>query len=312
MKNRLKVLYHSSPFWYSILHGPKYFYDIVIAKLIPDKKYIVSQYKKKLGIIPNIDNPNTFTEKIQWLKLNDRNPIYTLCADKIRVREYVKGKIGSKYIIPCLYELSSPQEIPFLKLPSQYVIKTNHSSGTNIIVDKNDMYINGHTEKLDYEKIRFTLKKWLETSFYYVNREWEYKDIVPKILIEKFLQQEGNKSINDYKIHCFNGEPKFIQTISDRQTFVKEDWFNLDWSPLDLYYFSPNKKFPTKPKEFDELLTIAKKLSEDFNYVRVDLYLVNGDVYFGELTFRPYGGYMEFRPIEKEWDIKIGNLLFLK
>jgi hypothetical protein len=182
------------------------------------------------------------------------------------------------------------------------IVKTTHDSGgTFIIHDKN---------KVDFKKVQkfFTLR--LNINYYYLHREWEYKNIKPRIIVEKLFNDEiGSEKLNDYKIHCFHGKPKFIQTIFDRGAETKEDWFDIDWNPLDVYYFSPIKKKVHKPKLANELLSVSEILSQDFPYVRVDLYIVENKIFFGELTFRPFGGFMSFVP--KSFDIQLGNYLNL-
>jgi hypothetical protein len=150
----------------------------------------------------------------------------------------------------------------------------------------------------------------MDFNYYYPSREWEYKKIKPCIIVEKLLQDESkNDILNDYKIHCFNGKPLYIQTIFDRNTEVKEDWYDINWNLLDVYYFSPIKKHIPKPKVLNELLKLSAILSKDFSYVRVDLYISQNKIYFGELTFHPYGGFMKFRP--QEFDKILGDQLIL-
>lgn len=276
--------------------------------IFSDKKIIKSQYRNLHGFEPNIDNPKRFTEKIQWLKLYNSNPLLTLCADKYRNRVFVKDRIGPDYLIPLIYSTDDPDCIPFKELPTEYIIKTNHASGYNIIVKNGKVFRSNEVVNFNKKKILRILKNWLRINFFYVNQEREYKDIRPMILIEELMQDEsGNQVLNDYKIHCFDGIPIYIQTIFDRMGEVKENWFDCEWNALDLYYFSPVKKQLEKPSNLKSLLDIAKKLSQGFNYVRVDLYSVKNKIYFGELTFHPYSGLMKFTP--DEWDFKLGELI---
>lgn len=304
MKKRLKNYYYNSKFGYYLLHFPKKMRDSIRSlrnNRLTDEKHIQMKYQEFLCKKADLTNPKLFTEKIQWLKLNDRNDLYTQCADKYLVRNYIEEKIGSKYLIPLVFTTENYKDINQDNLPDYPVIvKTTHDSGgTFIIQDK---------KTFDFKKLRRELAQRLKNNFYYLNREWEYKNIKPRIIVEKLLKDDsGNKQLNDYKIYCFHGKPMFVQTIFDRGIETKEDWYDTDWNLLDVYYFSPIKKHIEKPKLLNELLSVAEKLSQDFPYVRVDLYSANNQVYFGELTFRPYGGFMKFIP--ESFDLELGNYL---
>lgn len=280
------------------------------SRIMSDRAFIKSQYRRVFGVNPNLKNPDSFTEKMQWLKLYDKNPLYPICADKYKVRDFVKERIGEDFLIPLLYATDQPKNIPFDKLPAEYIIKTNHTSGYNMMYKNGKISFFGKDYKFDKTQIITILDQWLDKNVFYQNREWEYKDIPPKILIEELLHDESNNELlNDYKIHCFNGKPCYIQTIFDRNEGVKENWFDTDWKPVDLYYFSANKKQIEKPGNLSELLNVAEKLAKGFNYVRVDLYSINKKILFGELTFHPYSGLMKFQP--QEWDTVLGKLLTL-
>nr|WP_319512548.1 ATP-grasp fold amidoligase family protein [uncultured Draconibacterium sp.] len=307
---KIKSLENKSTFYTKVFFIPRTLLSLYKSKIMSDRAYIISQYRKVFGINPNLKNPDSFTEKMQWLKLYDKNPLYPICADKYKVRDFVKERIGEDFLIPLLYATDQPKNIPFEKLPAEYIIKTNHTSGYNMIYNNGKISFFGKDYKFDKTQIISTLSRWLNKNVFYQNREWEYKDIPPKILIEELLHDESNNDLlNDYKIHCFNGKPCYIQTIFDRNEGVKENWFDTDWKPVDLYYFSANKKQIEKPGNLSELLNVAEKLAKDFNYVRVDLYSINKKILFGELTFHPYSGLMKFQP--QEWDKKLGDLLKL-
>jgi len=307
MTSKLKNYYYNSTFGYYLLYIPQKIwnkYRIIRDTKLSDKELIQIKYKEFLSKNVNLENPKLFTEKIQWLKLNDRRDLYTLCADKYLVRKYVEEKIDSKYLIPLVFMTENYKDINQNELPDYpTIVKTTHDSGGTFIIQDKKTY--------DFKKLRSELAQRLKNNFYYLNREWEYKNIKPKIIVEKLLKDDsGNKQLNDYKIYCFHGKPMFIQTIFDRGVETKEDWYDTDWNLLDVYYFSPIKKNVEKPKVLEELLSVAEKLSQDFPYVRVDLYVANNQVYFGELTFRPYGGFMKFVP--ESFDLELGNYLNLK
>tara|TARA_B100001057_G_C22867481_1_gene957219 strand:+ start:4226 stop:5149 length:924 start_codon:yes stop_codon:yes gene_type:complete len=290
---------------------PFQFLKFVLTNLIwSDRIFLSIKFYKKVGVKLNLKNPKDFTSKIQWLKLNDKNPMYTICSDKFLVRKYVEEKIGKKYLIPLITSASNIDMINFNKLPNEYIMKCNHGSGMNIIVKNGKMNKFDQWENFDVLKLKETLKSWMKKNFYYINREWEYKNISPKVVIEELIYDETeNDGLNDYKIHCFHGKPFYIQTIFDRIDCIKENWFDTDWNLIDLYYASSIQADVKRPKNLDKMLKVAEKLSSEFSYVRVDLYTTPNRIYFGELTFRPYGGFMNFVP--KKWDNILGNLLHL-
>jgi hypothetical protein len=307
MNEKLKYFYHNSKVGFYLLSIPKKIRDFIILtrnNRLTDEEHIQMNYKRFFGKKADLVNPKLFTEKIQWLKLNDRNDLHTQCADKYLVRNYIEEKIGSKYLIPLVFMTEDENYINQDKLPNYpVIIKTTHDSGgTFIIKDKNNF---------DFKELQKELATRMKRNFYYLNREWEYKNIKPRIIVEKVLKDDsGNEQLNDYKIYCFHGKPMFMQTIFDRGIETKEDWYDTDWNLLDVHYFSPNKKNLDKPELLSELLRISKMLSKDFPYVRVDLYISNNQIYFGELTFRPYGGYMKFVP--ESFDLELGNYLSLE
>jgi hypothetical protein len=306
MKEKFRNYYNQSKFGHFLLYLPKKISEFIYSKKtnkLSDEDFIQMKYVQKFGKKADLKNPLLFTEKIQWLKLNDKNDLYTKCADKYSVREYVKEKIGSQYLIPLVFKTENYKDINEDKLPNYpVIIKTTHDSGGTFIIQ--------NKKEFDFKILQNKLKKLLSKNFYYLNREWEYKNIKPRIVVEKFLEDDSkNKQLNDYKIYCFHGKPMFIQTIFDRGIETKEDWHDTNWNPLDSYYFTSNKKYLKKPILLNEMLNIAEVLSQDFPYVRVDLYISNSQIYFGELTFRPYGGFMKFIP--ESFDLKLGDYLNL-
>lgn len=266
------------------------------------EKYILKkQFKWATGYKLNLDNPKSFNEKIQWLKLNYKNPLLTKCADKYAVREYVKEKIGEEYLIPLLGVWDSPDDIDFDALPNQFVLKVNWGSGQNIIVkDKS---------KLNIEEAKEKLRKWVkkESNHYYDFLEWAYKDIQPKITCEKYIEQMDGKLI-DYKFFCNWGEPKFLFLGIDRYIDTKFNFYDLDWNllPVKNHYKVSTTPIP-KPKNYDKMLELSKKLSADFPFVRVDLFEIDEKIYFGELTFYHFNGTEPFEPVK--WDYKFGDMI---
>jgi len=280
------------------------FWLLRMVKAIPDKIIVKWQYKLKLGRRPNLMNPIRYTEKIQCYKLYYRNDFLTLCADKYRVREYLKSKGYEHILVPLIGVYDKVEEIPFCELPNMFVIKTTHGSGTNIFCrDK---------ESFDFIKAKYLLKKWLKRDYFAAGREWAYKNIIPRIIIEKLLIPENEESSfpHDYKFLCFNGEVKYIVVDKDRFKSHKRNIYTPEWGFLDISTDHPNcgDTIP-KPDNLDEMKAIATTLSQGFPHVRVDLYSVNKAVYFGEMTFYPLTGYVQFEP--DEFDKELGAVFCL-
>lgn len=270
-----------------------------------DEKFLKEKYKIVFGYELNLDNPQTFNEKLQWLKLYDRNPLYTVMVDKYKAKEYVANIIGKDYIIPTIGVWKNFDEIDFNKLPNQFVLKTTHDSG-GIVICKNK---NAFNKQLAQEKLNKSLKR----NFYYIWREWPYKNVIPQIIAEKYMEDNKTKELRDYKFFCFNGEPKLLFVASDRQNSQEEtkfDFYDMDFNHLPFTNGHPNsKQFIEKPQSFELMKQLAKKLSKKIPHVRVDFYEINGRVYFGELTFSHWSGFVPFNP--KIWDKKIGDFLVL-
>lgn len=286
-------------------------FDAVYAKRfegLTDKeiKYCLQElFQRFAGYKLNLDNPQTFNEKLQWLKLYHHrhpNPLMTKCADKVGVRDYIAEKIGAEYLVPCLGVWDNPDDIDFDKLPDRFVLKVNWGSGQNIIVkDKS---------KLDIANAREKLRQWMkpESNHYFAFFEWCYKDIKPKIIAEKFL--DFGTDLLDYKIMCYNGQPKNLFVCSERFSGLKVTFFDLNWKRLPFTRLYPASLVKIeKPQFFDKMLEISKILAKDFPFVRVDFFCVNNKLYVGELTFFPGAGHEKFEP--NEWDKKLGDLLVL-
>ena len=258
---------------------------------------IKKQYKDRIGHALDLDNPKRFTEKIQWRKLNDNNPLYSTLADKYAVREWVKEKIGEEYLIPLLGVWDRAEEIDFDKLPDSFVLKTNNASSSNIIVrDKKKI-----NKQLIIEQMNF----WLDYPFWAVLGEFHYKDIPPKIIAEKFMQCEETDDIPDYKFFCFHGKPYCCQVDLNRYHGHKRIVYDLDWNPQN--WIIKNRKADMysgsleKPSQFDKMVSLAEKLCEGLSFVRVDLYLIQNNIYFGEMTFTPAAGQAPIIPDEYDY-----------
>ncbi len=270
-----------------------------LSKLVPDKIYLEHRYKRLMGKKLNLNPPVTYNEKLNWMKLYDRNPMYTKLADKYAVREYVKEKIGEDYLIPLLGVWDKADDIDFDKLPDQFVLKCTHDSESAVICkDK---------KHLDIEEVKKKLDRALKVNFYYYNREWVYKNISPRIVAEEYVEDEKDKELRDYKIFCFDGVPKAMFIATDRGIHkTKFDFFDMDFNHLDFTQHYPNSDVPVhKPEHFEEMKVLAHKLAEGLSQVRVDFYEANGKIYFGEMTFFHHGGTTPFEP--EKWDYTFGE-----
>ncbi|KAA2398114.1 MULTISPECIES: ATP-grasp fold amidoligase family protein [Bacillus] len=260
-----------------------------LLKWVPDKLYLKLLFRARMGRKLNIKEPRTYNEKLQWLKLYDRNPLYEKLVDKYEVREYIASKIGEKYLIPLLGQYDNFEEIDFDKLPDQFVMKCTHDSGGLVICkDKS---------KLDIEAAREKINKSLKRNYYYHSREWPYKNVKPKIIIEKYMVDESGFELKDYKFFCFNGDPKSLFIATDRGIDTRFDFFDMKFNhfPFWQHYKNSNKKI-NRPAGFEEMVKLSEILSEGIPHVRVDFYDINGEIYFGELTFYHFSGMERFYP----------------
>ena len=270
-----------------------------------DKRYVKIGYRIRTKKKLNLENPKTFNEKLQWLKLYDRKPEYTAMVDKYEVKKYVAEKIGEEYIIPTLGVYDSFDDIDFDALPNEFVLKCTHDSGGLIICrDKSTLNIKAARKKI---------KSCLKHNFFYTNREWPYKDVKPRIIAEKLMVDESGYELKDYKIFCFDGEAKAMFIASDRNVSGEEtkfDFYDMEFNHLPFTNGHPNATREIKrPASLDEMKRLAGELSKGIPQLRVDFYDINGKVYFGELTFFHWSGMTPFNP--PEWDKTFGDWIKL-
>lgn len=280
--------------------NPDYRFKILAAKGkyddMPDDKYLKKLYKATFNKELNLDNPQTFNEKLQWLKLYYHRPDYTMMADKFAVRPYIAEKIGEEHLVPLLGVWDTPEEINFDALPEQFVLKCNHNSGLGMCICKDK-------SKLDIQKTVNELKKGLAEDYSLASREWQYRDIPRKIICEKYMKDEKQTEktgIINYKVNCFNGEPKYIYVSAnvegkknDRLSLLTPDWEN---APFSHGRYLPFDEIPEKPVNYEKMLEYSKILSENIPYVRVDFYEIGGQLYFSELTFTIASGFTRYKP----------------
>lgn len=273
---------------------------------MPDEEYLKRLFKARVGYPLNLDNPQTFNEKLQWLKLHDRNPRYTELVDKYEVRRHIAATIGQEHLIELV---GGPwdrfDDIDFDELPQRFVLKCTHDSGGLVICkDKS---------KLDKDAARKKIEKSLRRNYYLLGREWPYKNVKHRIIAEAYMEDtEGKDDLTDYKIYCFNGEVKVVMIATDRFTGNKThfNYVDRDFNWLDMEWGHPrSEKAPEKPALFEALVATAQTLSAGIPHVRVDLYVVEGKIYFGEMTFFDGSGLQAIEPYA--WDLKMGSWIEL-
>ncbi len=287
----------SIKFFYRILNKVGFF------NLLDDKTHVCLKYRLSMGHPLNLKNPQTFTEKLNWLKLYDHNPIYPKIVDKWEVMDFVKERIGEEYCVKKYGIWNSFDEIDFDALPNRFVLKCTHDSGGVVICKDKASF--------DKDSARKKLETSLKRNYYLLSREWPYKSIKPRILAEEYLEDSKSHSLPDYKFFCFDGEVKFLFVATGRsEGKTCFDFFDTEYNHLPVRQHYPNAEVPPeKPECYDEMLELSKKLSKGFKHVRVDLFQVNGKIYFGELTLTHFAGYHPFEPTE--YDEIFGRYLHL-
>lgn len=279
---------------------------------LPDKTYLQLLYRFKMGHRLDLNHPKTFTEKIQWLKLYNRRPEYTLMVDKYAVKKYVADIIGEKYIIPTLGVWNKPEDIDWDALPNEFVLKTTHGGGSGGVVICKDK------KTFDRNKAILTLRDSMDSDIYRSLREWPYKDVKRRVLAEKYMVPKDMVNnpiydLSDYKFFCFNGEPKYCQVIRNRHSKESIDFYDMNWRHQEFVGLNPiasNGINPVpRPLLLDEMICICHKLSENMKFVRIDMYVIDNRIYFGEITFYPASGIGLFNP--DKWNTELGNLINL-
>lgn len=260
---------------------------------LPDRMYLKVLYYATMHKKLELTSPQTFNEKLQWLKLYDHNPEYTKMVDKYEAKKYAADRLGKQHIIPTLGVYDRFEDIDFDALPDRFVLKCTHDSGGLVIVkDK-------HT--FDRAAAKVKIKRSLNSNYYYTGREWPYKNVKPRIIAEQYMEDfDGSGDLTDYKIHCYSGEPKAIQVISNRYGpgEMRNDYFDLNWVNYGLqrgHYTNSNMEVK-KPAQMNEILALSRILSANIPFLRVDFYVINNKVYFGEMTFFPASGFRKFTP----------------
>ncbi len=302
IRKKLKKCFPSLYEWYLHVQRRQCIALIEKRKRLSENEYeheIAKQYKKRIGHELNWNRFESYTEKMQWAKLYDRDPRKSELTDKYQVRDWVAKTIGQEYLIGLLGVWDRFEEIDFKKLPDRFVLKTNHGSGTNVIVkDK---------QSLNLKQTKRKFKDWLDTDFGYKSLERHYSAISPKIIAEEYIESDSGE-LQDYKFLCFDGEPYFCWVDMGRYSNHTRNVYNLEWElqPWNQEAYAHYEKPIDKPQKFDKMIEIARQLAKGFSHVRVDLYNVNGTIYFGEMTFTNGGGFDRILPIE--YDKMLGDL----
>lgn len=266
-----------------------------------DKYYLSVLWRMIMGYDLNWHDPHTFNEKLQYLKLNDHNPIYPILVDKYRVKEWVSQKIGSQHVIPTLATYSNVDEIDINSLPNQFVLKCNHDSGSVIICRDKTTF--------DFDSAKKKLSDALKHNFYWDAREWAYKHVNRLVFAEEYKENTISKDLLTYKFLCFDGEP-IIVYVTVKNEHIFENYYDMDFQPLDIHRNWPNSGIHIpRPSCFEEMKRIAAELSKGLAHVRMDLYEINGQVYFSEYTFYDWGGLIRFHP--DHWDKELGGYIQL-
>lgn len=277
--------------------------EIYYMRFFSGKRFIECRFRKKVGRELNLENPIKYNDKLQWLKLYWNDPLAEIVVDKYEVRRFIENTIGVEYLNNLINVYDNEDEIKIDNLPNSFVLKGTHGSGFNIIC--NDK------AKMNWEKEFKKMSRWFKINYYWLNREWVYKNLKPRIVCEKFLTDNSGKPPMDFKIFCFHGKPKIIQVDIDRFGRHKQNFYDTDWNFRDIQIWCDNDvniNIP-KPENFELMLDISRKLSKSFPQVRVDLYNVEGKIIFGELTFFHLSGFSKFR--SEELEIEMGNWLDL-
>ena len=273
--------------------------------LFSDRKFLELRYLLENKERLNLNEPKTFTEKTQWLKLYNRKPEYAMMVDKYEAKKYVASLIGDEYIIPTFGIWDRFEDIDFSTLPDRFILKATHSSHASIVCKDKRTF--------DIDDARKKFHRFLKTNPYIYCREWAYKNVKPRIIAEQFMENKGEKDLTDYKFFCFNGEPRYCQVIRDRSENETIDFYDTEWRHQEFTGLNPVAKTGlnpvAKPTDYSRMLKIASRLSEGMPFVRIDLYEINGKIYFGEITFYPAAGFGTFTP--KEWNRKLGDMIQL-
>lgn len=278
--------------------------SLKIFRLIPDRRFIKIRYWLVMGKHLNLHNPQLFNEKMQWLKLYDRKVEYKKLVDKFEVRDYVATTIGKEYLIPLLGVYDTFYEINFETLPDQFVLKPTHTSG--------DVFICKDKAKIDEKKLKKMITKWMKRQYYWEQREWQYRDLKPRIICEQYMDDGAAEGLTDYKLMCFDGQVRYIFVCSNRysERGLNIDIYDDNWQMMPYTRrCATNGREITKPDQYDNMRCLAERFAQGLIFLRVDFYIISGYIYFGELTLHPGSGFEAFSP--EQFDQMLGSRISL-
>ena len=266
---------------------------------LSDEEFLKKVFPKYMGYPLDLENPKTFSEKLQWLKVNYRNPIQTVMVDKYEAKHFIAERVGSQYIIPTLAVWDSVEDIDFDALPNQFVLKSTHDSG-GIVICKDK-------SSLDFEAAKAKLSVSLKRDYSKIAREWAYQNVPRRIIAEEYISELGKDDLLDYKMYSFHGEPKLTVVCSNRfsKTGTRMNFYDINWEPMGIHFghYPPlPTEFP-KPATYEEMKRLTAELSKDCPFLRVDFYEIKGRLFIGELTFFPGAGFEKFRPMSKDYEL---------
>lgn len=292
-----KMLYLKNPLKMVQTLGEKGFLN-----WFPDKPYLKLVYRSEMGKRLNLDAPVTFNEKLQWLKLYDRKPEYSRYIDKYAVRSYISETLGKQYLIPLLGVYDSAEKIDWDSLPNKFVLKCTHGSSANIICTNKDT--------LDIKASKIKLNGWMKKSWYWFGREWPYKNVTPKIVCETFISETDNTP-DDYKVLCFNGKAKLIEVHIDRYGHHTQDFYDLEWNKMTISQGGTTSDFVYEvPRQFEKMIQLSEQLAANMRHVRIDWFMVQDKLYFGEITLYDASGFDNFD--NEDDDYLLGSWINLK
>ena len=269
------------------------------ARFLPDRFYLEKLFPLMVGYSLDLDNPQTFNEKLQWLKLYDRKPEYSKMVDKYEVKEFVANRIGKNHVIPMIGVYDSPYDIFFKDLPNKFIMKCTHNSGGNVICK--------NLNEINIDETQTLFHKLLKKNYFWRNREWPYKDVKPKVLVDTLLCDLSSSDLMDYKFWCFDGKPVYMY-VTVKNSDIFENFYDMSFNPVNINHgYRRRKPEFSKPESFDQMKKMAADLSKGIPFVRVDFFFVNGIVYFGEFTFYDWAGFQSFESYEQ--DLELGKLI---
>ncbi len=291
----------------SLLHDRRHFVSALCVRfsfLFSDVRYLKIQHRLIFRKPLELNNPITYNDKLQWLKLYDHRPEYSTMADKVKVKQYVADRIGEQYVVPLLGVWDRPEDIEWNKLPDRFVLKTNHDGGGFGVVVCKDK------ERFDKTQAVKRLRTSLRRNTYLLGREWPYVNIQRKVFAEQFIEGGETGELPDCKFLCFDGKARLLYLITHTESGTRQDYYDCDFNPLDLKGLYPQSLVkPQKPSNFELMKNLAEELSKGIPHVRMDFFEANDKVYFSEFTFFPSGGWAPFHP--EEYDYKLGQYIKL-